>query len=424
MLILLAAVWCGVWTGVTDAAEPPEPLDQYAWRASLGGGHETGKLYRARLTEDLYDGFQSFPLDLLVADRDGVEWPAMVWAVVDTTRIDPVRATQRHRIEVEQSSAFTVKEFRIEPDPRTGEIPPHNRVIVQLGGGPHVRRAEVWGGEEVERLVLLGSGMLIEQKAPYAIRQRAVDYPETVLPLVVVRVYGDAGDSDAEVVWRSTEIVRRVADEGYGETFAVRIIEPPEGEPPGVPGTHRVYLDTGSRNRPLLALVFDVALERAALPVRVFGRNEVTNTWRWVADGGLHDMEGHVQREIALPRAGYRFLRVDLMHPPEREVPRIRSVEATAQPHDLVYRAETAGRAHAYFGSPRYGLPAGSFARGLDQQAWHRAEESEPGRRQSNPSRVAKSLEDYGSTLMVTGASVIALLVAIFTVRFIRQRWG
>jgi hypothetical protein len=69
-------------------------------------------------------------------------------------------------------------------------------------------------------------------------------------------------------------------------------------------------------------------------------------------------------------------------------------------------------------------LPAGSFARGLDQQAWRRAEESEPGRRQSNPSRVAKSLEDYGSTLMVTGASVVALLVAIFTVRFIRHRWG
>lgn len=403
------------------AAETQANLDDYEWRSRIHGSFEAGLTYKALLTEDVYDGCRAFPLDVKVVDSRGVIFPSIIWARTARSGIDPVRSMQRNEPQWNDQHGFMLREFVIESGFDGEPHPVHNRVVVNVGGNEYIRRVEVWGGEDINRLAMLGSGYIIERKSPFPVRSRAIDYPDSRTPLVVIRVFQDIQNTNAPLDWRATEFMKVMVDEQDHEVIELDAMNLPEGEQPR-DGTQFVYLDTGAENRQLLFLDVEIADTDFAFPARVFGRNDPTNSWRWVTDGGIHDIAGGKQTRIVLPRADFRYLKVELLHG-EKKPPRILSMTAGAVPYYLVFTAMSGEKAHVYFGSSRYQLPMNEMSRSISRRSIGDAGEVTLSKRHVNPTRVASSLNQYGRTLLTFGAGVVVLLGAIVTIRIIRHRF-
>jgi hypothetical protein len=79
-------------------------------------------------------------------------------------------------------------------------------------------------------------------------------------------------------------------------------------------GVQTLQYDLGYRNLPVIRLRLDTADRDFARPLKVFGRNTATNSWRWVADGGIHRMGDQVRSAVDLGNATYRYLKIELYH--------------------------------------------------------------------------------------------------------------
>lgn len=415
-----ATLWCAGSLPVLAAAAWPSDLEQYEWRSALGGSFETGRVYRARLTPEIFDGFRSFPLDLRVIDRSGEEWPSVIWSRADRSSITPLRHADITPVDEPAREDFAVRVFQVQAE-ADGTVPLHNRVIVNLGPREQVRRIEVWGGPSREKLVLLGAGFLVEQKTPAPVRNRSVDYPDARWPVLAVRVFADTRSPESTLEWRSTEIARVDRDDSDHEIIMLKRMEPPADEPPAE-GVTAIHLDAGARNRPLLAMTFASDATDFALPVRVFGRNETTNKWRWIADSGIHHLEGHEQNRIPLAKADFRYLKLELHHAGQ-PVPKLKHLAASAMPHFLLFEAKSDEKPYLFFGAAQYDLDMANPLRRVDASLFTKEQEAELSKRHTNPMRVAGSLSDYRNTLMRFGLGIVALLVALVGIRLIRRRY-
>jgi hypothetical protein len=417
MGLLLGA--CGVGI-MSPAADLPEELNEYDWRCTIGSSFESGKTYKAPLTADVFDGFRSFPLDMKVVDQNGETWPSVVWFRADHRGVDVIRAHSLDQPDDADETLYTALHFQLVPD-RNGEIPPHNQVIVNAGSGECTRRVEVWGGTGVNNLKLLGTGLLIERKSPVPMRIRSISYPESRAPLISVRVFEDEQRPDESVTLRSAEIVHVNRDDDDHERVKMKRIDNPDGDSAPA-GVYSVFVDSGSQNRPLLYLDVEVPTKDAVLPVRVYGRTQSTNKWRWVTDGGVYVAQDSRLTRIALAKSDYRQFRLDFYHGSNKP-PRIDDIVAGALPHYLVFEARSAGKAFLYFGSSRYQLPMSDLSRRINVDSISDASGTTLSKRQTNPTRVANSLTAYGRTLLGLGLGVVGLLAAIVTLRILKQRY-
>ncbi|HMO98943.1 MAG TPA: DUF3999 family protein [Kiritimatiellia bacterium] len=405
---------CAVPTGWSD------DLADYEWRSRVSG-MVSGALHKVRLTAEIYDGMRAFPLDARLVDEEDVPWPSMIWSRLDRKAVEPVAISPVGRTERLAELGYTIKKFQVLPDRRTRETPRHNRVVITTGGGDFVRRVEVWGGPDENRLVLLGSGFLIERGAPAPVRQRGIDYPESTTPWLAIRLFHDPRQPDEAPEWRATEVVHVPRTAAEFDTIVMKRMSRPDDEPRRE-GLVDLYLDAGARHRPLHAMVLPFNRRDTAAPVRIFGRNDADRDWRWVADGGLHDVAGLQQNRIALNRADYRYWRVEIHGVDERSL-RLGEITAQAIPHYLVFMAANNRPAFLYYGSPRYQLPRQDFVRGVSAETVAEAREASLSRRQVNPARMAGTLDAYGRGLLHFGTGVVVLLVALVTVRVIRHRF-
>ncbi len=406
--------------GDSLAAQLPDDLELFDWRCAIHGSFETGRIYRARITPEIFDGFRSFPLDLRLIDKDGTNWPSMVWSRSDSSSVVPVKFVPFDPAPVSGSEPFVSREFQIE-SLAEGAIPAHNRIIIQSGSREQVRRVEVWGGLVRDKLELLGSGFLVEQKLPAPVRNRTIDYADSRVPFISVRVFPDTRQSDTTLEWRSTEIARAEYDDSDHESVELEKMDAPDNEP-SVDGVTTLYLDAGARNRPLLYVSFSSDASDNAIPMRIFGRNASTNKWRWVADAGIHQLDGHERIRVPLAKADYRYLKVEFHHYGQKP-PRIKHLAAAAMPHYLVFEARSNQKPYLFFGAPRYDLNMGYMLRRVDPASLSNEPDASFSRRQPNPMRVAGTLSDYRNTLMRLGLGVVVLLVAIFGVRILRRRY-
>ncbi len=411
-LLLLAAA--------TGYAAEPVDLAGYDWRSRINGSLTTGVLHKAALPAEAFDAMQVFPLDVHVADEAGLPWPAMIWTRMDGRPAEPVGLIPVEQAEADGEPGFVVKAFAVAVGP-DGEVPAHNRVVLRLGGSAFMRRVEVWGGPDADRLVLLGSGLMVDQAGTVPYRNRGIDYPDTRVPFLAVRVFRDLRNPETPLEWRRTEALLVRHDDGDGEMIAMTRLNP-EGEDRDAPGIQRIYLDAGTRNRPLHYLMLPMALDGVAFPVRVSGRNRADQGWRWVADAGLQDTGGFRANRIPLNRTDYRFLKVEIYHGLDQHPVR-EDIRAAAVPYLLVFSPQSTRRAYAYFGSSSYRLPYQDFVRAVQEGNVVDAPPATLGRRHANPARVVVSLSAYRSTLLRLGVWVIALLVAVVTARYVRRRW-
>lgn len=420
-LIPLAVV--GTVAAVLAAPAPaalPAELELFEWQCELLGRFQSGTVYRARLTPEVFDGFQSFPLDLRLVDQEGVAWPALVWSRPDRSSVEPVRMTEVSFSEAAGGEDFAAREFFVEAD-RSGEAPVHNRVMVHAGSREQARRVEVWGGPDRDRLALLGAGFLVEQKTPAPVRNRFIDYPDARWPLVVVRVFRDARQPDLALDWRTTELMRVDHDDHDHDIVPLKRMDTPADEAPA-DGVTSFFLDAGVRNRPALYMTFSSEPTGFAVPVRVFGRNTGTNKWRWVVDGGLHHLDGHEQNRIPMGRADYRYYKVEFHHQAEK-APKVRHFAAAVLPHHLLFEARSDRKPYLFFGASRYSLDMANPLRRVDPASIDTDRDAEFGKRRVNPMRVAGTLSDYHDTLMRLGLGIVVLLVALVGVRMLRRRY-
>lgn len=399
----------------------PSYLDAYDWRARINGSTVSGHTYRILLPADVYDGCRSFPLDIKVVDAAGLEFPGLIVERSAKGHIDPVRFSSRTAAENNAATEFEQREFAVESDALGQPNPTHNRVTVNVAGDDVVRRVEVWGGDSADTLELLGSDTIVEQKEPFPVRSRAVNYPESSASVVQVRIFPDQRQTNAALSWRATDIMRVVVDEEDHERMKMDRMDAPDGEAPPE-GVFAAYLDTGAQNRQLLYLDLDTSASEFMIPVAVYGRNDTTSSWRWVTESGIHDIAGRKETRVPLPRSDFRYLKVEFRHGGKKS-PRFSDFTAGAAPHYLVFTALSDQKAYIYFGSSRYKLPTTELARGIGRRTIAEAEELTLSSRHVNPTRVASTLNKYGKTLLNLGVGIVALLVAIFTIRMIWRRF-
>lgn len=415
-LLLLA----GLGAMASDGAGMPGELAEFDWRARISGPLQTNLMHKIRLPGDVFDGMRSFPLDVRVVDDAGEVWPSMIWVRQERESVMPVGLRPVGDLKTDKANGALVRRFRVEPDRITGEMPRHNRVILAARGVDFMCRVEVFGGASEEALTRLGGGMIIEQAVPPALRIRAVDYPETRVRMLEVRVLpDDRPEAGTPLDWRSTEVVHAVEPEDAVDLFMPEVLDRPEDEPPGE--GLQVFLSTGARNRPLYFLELDPVDFEGVMPVRISGRNEASAKWRWITDGAVVVLAGLRQTRIELNRADFLLLKVEFLVD-DADVD-MRVSAAGGVPHYLMFIPKSDQRAYVYFGSERYQLPQASFVRGVDAESVANAKEAELARRQINPAQMVELLDRYWRTMLILLLAVVGSLVVVLAIRLARRRY-
>jgi hypothetical protein len=417
--LLKTMLICSALTGGVASGNETLELEGYDWRSRVSGSPETNTMYKIRLPADVIDGLRAFPMDIRIIDEDGKVWPSMIWSRSGDGPVNNIRAAE---LDVVVETNRVSRVYQIEPGAATGERALHNQVVVSLGGKDFVHRAEVWGGERTNAFKMLASGILVELNKPFNMRRRVINYPDTDVPFINVRIFPDNRVPGAvNIPWRTSEFARVQREVDDVDYFSVKMVEPPEGEPQREDVTE-VFLETGYKNRALAFLDIDAGIANTTVPVRVYGRTRPDAGWRWIADGGLHHYGGVYQARVMMNRADYPYLKVVLPRTAEKPL-RIKHVDAGAVPYYLMFTPQTSKRAYLYYGSSRYQLPAASFVRGVDEASVSDAPSAKLSRRLANPARVVGSLEEYRGTLFYLALLIVATSVVMVSIRWVRRRY-
>ncbi len=238
------------------------------------------------------------------------------------------------------------------------------------------------------------SGQLYRIKVPAQVFDLCKSYPADI------RVFADTAEWPF-FVWMPTNEMAQIA-----------LTPMPADVGDQKVGVQSLVMDTGARHRPVQRLVFALAETNFARPLKVFGRNGATNQWRWIADGGIHRMEGEARDWVDLRGADYRWLRVDLYRYEEPEVT-VKSVSALAPAQYLIFEAGAGRSPFLYFSASRTIFPRYDLHRRRAAEDPGLLPELSIGRARPNPHRVAIGLGRYGHWLTVASLAVVLGLVVL-----------
>lgn len=404
----------------TLSAAQAEDVTGYAWRARLTGDFATGQLHKVMITPDVADRLESFPLDVRVVDEKGVPWPALLWAADTSDIADPVSTTRVGENLVRDEQGIIRHLLAVQPDRFGNGAPAHNRAIVSISGSEFQREVEVWSGERADALTFRARALILERSSPFAVRKRTIDYPASTDAFVELRIHEDARSPRAPLSLRAIELVHVQESAASVIHVKAQLLDPPPGEPSD--GSVRAcYFDTGSRHLPLAHLDLTIS-GKGVFPVRVHGRANADQSWRWIGDGVVVDHEAGPQQRIHLDRSAFRYLKIEL-HADGQEAPAVEEARAGLQAHYLVFRPSTISKAFFYAGAPVYKLPGSTFLRMVNADTVREARDAALARLQENPARKAQSLDRYGNMLFRLGGVIVLMLIMLVLVRKIRDRF-
>lgn len=240
-----------------------------------------------------------------------------------------------------------------------------------------------------------------------------------------LRIFDRAGNEWPFYVWKSrAERNGRAAppDGTNGAGTAARALAPMDVPREDLKsGVQTLVLDVGHRNVPVIRLRLETADAEFACPLKVYGRNMATNSWRWVADGGIHRLDGQVRDAVEIRDATYRYLKVELYHY-EQPPPAVTNVLAEFREIVLVTEALSGLRAHAYVGAAAVSLPRYDLQRRTSDEEVLAAPWAEFGPRERNPTRLARTLQAYGRWLGAMALAVMGILGAFVALKWMRHR--
>jgi hypothetical protein len=412
------AGWVTLGAAAAPAAEPDalDPED-FVWRQPISGPLVSGRLLRIRVPAEVFNGCQSYPADIRVADAAGRTWPFFIEIPESREEERVLRTEAVNAVEAaDPAAAYVRRDFVVLPTgPRRTR---HNRIRVFCPGSDFMRRVEVFGAETPGEWLRLGEGYVVNQTAPFRMDNRVVDYPVSDLPHLQVRIHPNARNASADPGIDRIEVIHRDAVEGAIERLPLRLLPLPDEKPR--PGVQLVEYDTGFSGRSFKSLRIS-ATGAYARPIRVYGRASETNDWRLLAASGIHRMGDQTRDEVPLGGATARLLRLELFHYDDAPLAGIFAA-LDAAPQHLLLEARTAGPAWLYYGSRKFGLPQYDLARRAGRAAVESAPEGGLGAQELNPRRMAQGLARYSQWLVLLAVGFTAVLVLGVVLNMLRNR--
>ena len=342
---------------VAGYSAEPDLRTKFAWRQAIAGGEEPGVLYRIRTPREVFDGCRNFPSDLRIMDGALREWPFYVFTPEEKTTTETVPTKMVNASVVEKKDRYVRQDVVIPADAESGKRREHNQVIVRTPGSDFVRRVEVYGSENQNDWGLLGVGYLVDRSRDVQVCNKTVRYPSSTFPFMQIRVYPNAQNVAEPLAVEELVVANSVEVPGEYEDVPLRKADVPQKDLKE--GCQVVVFDVEAKNRPIDRLVIKAADREYARSLRVYGRNEETNLWRWVADAEIHSLGESVQDTLSLKGFVFRFLKVEMFNYDDKALSDL-NVKAQAVPRYLVTESQGGG-AVLYYGamdidSPQYDL--------------------------------------------------------------------
>ncbi len=196
------------------------------------------------------------------------------------------------------------------------------------------------------------------------------------------------------------------------------LVDPPSDEPAG-DGVSRFYLDMGFRSVPLSRLIAQAAETNFARSIKVFGRVDATNAWRWMAEGGIYRLQEREREWVDLNNQAFRYLKIEVLNYDEPVVT-FTNIGVWADPQYLVFQADCDGAAWLYFGSDALHLPLGELRHRVSARAVAVARHAAIGPRELNPFMLRADLWGYARLLLITSLSICGVLALGILLRRIK----
>jgi len=398
------------------AAGEEDLRTRFDWRQPLRGGFERGALYRLAVPAEVYDGCRMFPSDFRIINEQGEQWPFYVWT--------PEGRSESHYVEIQLLNASTAERYvrqdiRIKEDSRTGARREHSQVIVKTPGSDFIRRVEIYGSEDGREWAQLAGGYLVDHSRDVRVSNNSIRYPVSTFPLLQVRVYPNARDATETVTLQGVFVM--ATREAAGESEDIELDDVAVAKDDEKDGCQVLVFDTAARNRPVERLAVRAREREYARCLRVYGRNEETNTWRWVADGEIHRIGKDIQDEVALRGSAYRFLKLELYHYDDAPLGKV-EVVARATPRYVVFEAQNGIEPQLYYGSIDMAAPRFDLVRRKSAEDAAGAAPVRAGERVDNQLRKVPGWGKWGPWLAALAVGVVSLLVIWSVVGMLKRQ--
>jgi hypothetical protein len=342
---------------MTGYSAEPDLRTKFAWRQAIVGGAEAGVLYRIQTPREVFDGSRNFPSDLRIMDGALRQWPFYIFTPEEKDIIETVPAKTVNVSVVGKKDRYVRQDLVIPADAETGKRREHNQVIIRTPGSDFARRVEVYGSENQNDWGLLGAGYLVDHSRDVRVCNKTVRYPSSTFPFLQIRVYPNAQNAAEPLTVDELVVANNGEEPGEYEDVPLRKADVSKNDLKD--GCQVVVFDVEAKNRPIDRLVIHGADREYSRSLRVYGRNEETNLWRWVADAEIHKLGKSVQDTLSLKGFAFRFLKVELFNYDDAPLHDL-SVKAEAVPRYIVTESQGGGAA-LYYGAmdvdaPRYDL--------------------------------------------------------------------
>jgi hypothetical protein len=343
-----------VLLSVLSAASAAAAPSDFSWRQEILDSPAPGRMARAQVTAETWDGCEWAPdRDLRIYDGGGAEWPFFTWTEPGDAKEVAIPATRINEVEVQGMRQF---ELELGGAAATG----HDKIRVVFDGKDYMRRTEIFGREsENDAWGLLGAGFLVRiPKAP-VVQEDIVAYSRSTFKHLMVRVHPDPR--------RPEEIVPSPAS----ETMPVRSECKPEPR-------DEVVLSpcdtTSGKEKPkgmqLLEFKSGLAVPLREIEiradgeysrdVRIYCKRHETNGWQWAGSGRISRIGDAEFARIPVDGAVSARWRVDVEQLDDAPLENVQATGRAARTW-LVFEAKSDAPAHVFFGDgeatrPRYDI--------------------------------------------------------------------
>jgi hypothetical protein len=395
-------------------ALPEDP--RFAWRQPLLATFASGQVYRVQLPAGVLDRSRAFPADVRIVDEHGATWPFFLWAPSRRAGIEIVTA----RVTRKQGGVGNEEPLELDLLVGRGDgRSPHNQVILRTTGQDFVRRVEVLAEQEGAGWTEVGRGYILDQVQEAHLQSRAVSYTETRAPRLRVRIHPNAREIDEAFSLVDAQVAHSSAPAAPPAVVPLVPVTLPASELRD--GLLTLAFDTGARHQPLDTLRIAVQGQGFTFQVKVFGRNEASQPWRWIADGGIYRNSAQERDSVDLRGASYRLLKVEVHHYDQR-APLVAGVMAEMSPQYLVFEAGAGVRPMLTYGADGVPMPRYDLPRRVKPEMIAAAPLVELGQPRYNPRKLATGLRSYSEAFMWLAIGLGIALAAMAALRLWRNR--
>ena len=390
---------------------------QFAWRQAVAGHGATGELYRIQIPREVFDGCRQFPSDLRVLDETGRQWPFYIFTPEGKTTTETVPIKTINASRVESKDRYVRQDVVIPADAENGHRREHNQVILRTPGSDFLRRVEVYGSDDQKDWGLLGAGYLVDHSRDVRICNKSIRYPVSTFPFLQIRVYPNAQNATESLSVDGLLVANTV--EGAGEYEKVPLRNIAVSRKDLKEGCQVLVYDVEAKNRPIERLTVQAEDREYARSLRIYGRNEETNTWRWVADAEIHKLGGSLQESLLLKGFAFQFLKIEMYNYDDAPLHGL-SVNAQAVSRYLVTEWQ-GGEASLFYGAPEVEAPRYDLRRrrGDDEAATAPLLRL---RDRESQFRKSSGFGKVGSWLATVAVGLVSFLVIWIIVRMMKRQ--